>query len=86
LGALQKRGVYAKPRVDGEQDKNSPTGFNKVAVSTQVSFHGKKLEAVKVMKQSEKIDDQFAIKASNLQSIKLDEVLSYELDIKGLTL
>jgi len=38
------------------------------------------------MKQSEKIDDQFAIKASNLQSIKLDEVLSYELDTKGLTL
>jgi len=38
------------------------------------------------MKQNEKIDEQIGINASNLLSIKLYEVLSYELDTKGLTL
>jgi hypothetical protein len=51
-----------------EQDKNAPTVFNKVEVRRRKKS-GDKRRSGKVMKQNEKFDKQFEIKASNLQSI-----------------
>jgi len=49
-------------------------------------FFAVKVVAVKLMKQNEKFDEQFGIKASNLQSTNCMNVFRYELDTKRLTL
>jgi len=70
---------------DREQDKNPATVFNKVEVLETEKF-AMRDAAVKLMKQNEKLDDEFGIKASNLQSTNCMNVFRYELDTKRLTL
>ena len=81
----KKSRAYAKPQHQREQDKNVATVFNKVEVKETGSFRSKRC-CGKVMKQNEKIDERFGIKASNLQSINCMNVFGYELDTKRLTL
>jgi hypothetical protein len=85
LDALRENRAYAKPRDEREQDKNVGTGFNKMEVKETKKFAVRDA-AVKLMKQNEKFDEPFEIKASNLQSTNCMNVFRYALDTKRLTL